>query len=109
MNYQAANIQHIVDRYLRSEASASMILMELVQHTEGTTALARALPMLAGEPARLRELARHLADNAASCPTIFRLICQRLHSPEVARDEKEETRDAESSLTRPWRKARNRA
>ena len=86
MNNQAANIQHIVDRYLRSEASASMVLMELVQHTEDTTALARALPTLAGEPARLRELARHLADNEAGCRTIVRMIRQGLDSPNVAGD-----------------------
>ena len=89
MNNQAANIQHIVDRYLRSEASASMVLMELVQHTEDTKALARALPTLAGEPARLRELARHLADNEAGCRTIVRMIRQRLDSPEVAGDAEE--------------------
>jgi SAM-dependent methyltransferase len=84
MNYQAANIQHIVDRYLRSEASASMVLMELIQHTEDTTAIARALPTLVGEPTKLRELARHLADNEAGCRTIVRMIRQRLDSPEVA-------------------------
>lgn len=89
MNEQAANIQHIVDRYLRSEASASMVLMELVQHTEDTAALARALPTLTGEPARLRELARHLADNEAGCRTIVRMIRQRLDSPEVAGDAEE--------------------
>ena len=89
MNNQAANIQHIVDRYLRSEASASMVVMELVQHTEDTTALARALPTLAGDPARLRELARHLADNEAGCRTIVRMIRQRLDSPEVAGDAEE--------------------
>ena len=84
MNNQAATIQHIVDRYLRSEASASMVLMELVQHTEDTTALARALPTLAGDSERLRELARHLADNEAGCRTIVRMIRQRLDSPEIA-------------------------
>jgi cyclopropane fatty-acyl-phospholipid synthase-like methyltransferase len=84
MDKQAITIQHIVDRYLRSEASASMVLMELVQHTEDTTALARALPTLAGDPARLRELARHLADNEAGCRTIVRMIRTRLDSPEVA-------------------------
>lgn len=89
MNNQAANVQHIVDRYLRSEASASMVLMELVQLTEDTTALARTLPTLAGEPARLRELARHLADNEAGCRTIVRMIRQRLDSPEVAGDAEE--------------------
>ena len=86
MNNQAANIQHIVDRYLRSEASAPMILMELVQYTENTTAIARALPTLAGDPAKLRELARHLADNEAGCRTIVRMIRQRLDSQEVAGD-----------------------
>ena len=89
MNNQAASIQHIVDRYLRSEASASMVLMELVQHTEDTVALARALLTLAGEPARLRELAQHLADNEAGCRTIVRMIRQRLDSPEVAGDAEE--------------------
>jgi SAM-dependent methyltransferase len=89
MDKQAITIQHIVDRYLRSEASASMVLMELVQHTEDTTALARALPTLAGDPARLRELARHLADNEAGCRTIVRMIRQRLDSPEVAGDVEE--------------------
>lgn len=84
MDNRAANIQHIVDRYLRSEASASVVLMELVQHTEDTTALACTLPTLAGEPAKLRELARHLADNEAGCRTIVRMIRQRLDSPEVA-------------------------
>jgi SAM-dependent methyltransferase len=89
MKNQAANIQPIVDRYLRSEASASMVVMELVQHTEDTTALARALPALAGDPARLHELAQHLADNEAGCRTIVRMIRQRLDSPEVARDAEE--------------------
>lgn len=89
MNHKAATIQLIVDRYLRFEASASMVLMELVQLTEDTTALARALPTLAGEPARLRELARHLADNEAGCRTIVRMIRQRLDSPEVAGDAEE--------------------
>lgn len=89
MNEQAANIQHIVDRYLRSEASAPMVLMELVQHTEDTAALARVLPTLTGEPARLRELARQLADNEAGCRTIVRMIRQRLDSAEVAGDAEE--------------------
>jgi len=84
MNIRAADMQRIVDRYLRSEASASIVLMELVQVTEDPTALARALPTLAGEPARLRELARHLADNEAGCRTMVRMIRQRLDSPEVA-------------------------
>ena len=89
MSNQTANIQHIVDRYLRSEASASVVLMELVQHTEDTTALARMLPTLAGDPARLRELAQHLANNEAGCRTIIRMIRQRLDSPEVAGDVEE--------------------
>jgi SAM-dependent methyltransferase len=84
MDKQTITIQHIVDRYLRFEASASMVIMELVQHTEDTTALARALPTLAGDPARLRELARHLADNEAGCCTIVSMIRKRLDSPEVA-------------------------
>jgi SAM-dependent methyltransferase len=86
MNIPAADIQRIVDRYLRSEASASMVLMELVQLTEDTAALARALPTLAGEPARLRELARHLAENEAGCRTIVSMIRRRLDSAEVAGD-----------------------
>jgi len=85
MNIPAVDIQRIVDRYLRSEASASMVLMELVQLTEDPAALARTLPTLAGEPARLGELARHLAENEAGCRTIVRMIRQRLDSPEVAR------------------------
>jgi SAM-dependent methyltransferase len=84
-----ADIQRIVDRYLRSEASASIVLMELVQLTEDTEALARALPTLAGEPARLRELARHFAENEAGCRTIVTMIRQRLDSPEVADDAEE--------------------
>ncbi len=82
----AADIQRIVDRFLRSEASASMVLMELVQLTEDTAELARALPTLAGEPARLRELSKHLAENEAGCSTIVSMIRQRLDSPEVAGD-----------------------
>ena len=89
MSNPAADIQRIVDRYLRSEASASMVLMELVQLTEDPAALARALPTLAGEPARLRELARHLAENEAGCRTIVRMIRQRLDSPKVAGDAEE--------------------
>lgn len=84
MNIPASELQRIVDRYLRSEASPSMVLMELVQLTEDPAALASALPTLAGEPARLRELARHLAENEAGCHTIVRMIRQRLDSPEVA-------------------------
>lgn len=86
MNASTADIQRIADRYLRSEASAPMVLMELVQLTENTAALARALRTLAGEPARLRELARHLAENEAGCRTIVRMIRRRLDSPEVAGD-----------------------
>ena len=86
MTIPAADIQRIVDRYLRSEASASMVLMELVQLTEDPAALARALPKLDGEPARLRELSQHLAENEAGCRTIVRMIRQRLDSPEVAGD-----------------------
>jgi SAM-dependent methyltransferase len=84
MNVPAAEIQRIVDRYLRSESSASMVLMELVQLTEDPSALARALPTLTGEPARLRELERQLAENEAGCRTIVRMIRQRLDSPEVS-------------------------
>lgn len=86
MSTTAADTQRIVDRYLRSEASASMVLMELIQLTEDTEALTRALPTLAGEPAKLRELARHLADNEAGCRTIVGMIRQRLDSPQVAGD-----------------------
>ena len=86
MDIPAADIQRIVDRYLRSEASATMALMELVQLTEDTSALSRTLPTLDGEPARLRELARHLAENDAGCRTIARMIRQRLDSPELAGD-----------------------
>ena len=84
MNIQAANIQRIADRYLRAEASASMVLMELVQLTEDPAALARVLPTLDGDPARLRELARHLAEHEAGCRTIVRMIRQGLDSPEIA-------------------------
>ncbi|MEO7057983.1 MAG: class I SAM-dependent methyltransferase [Caldimonas sp.] len=84
MKTAAADIQRVVDRYLRCEASASIVVMELVQLTEDPEGLARTLPGLAGEPARLRELARHLADNEAGCRTIVRMIRQRLDSPEVA-------------------------
>ena len=79
-----AGIQRIVDRYLRAEASLSMVLMELVQHTEDTAVIARALPTLAGDPTRLRELAQHFAENEDGCRTIVRMIRQRLDSPEVA-------------------------
>ena len=89
MDIATADIQRIVDRYLRGEASAQIVLMELVQRTEDTAALARALPTLAGEPARLRELARQFADNEAGCRTIVRMIHQRLDSPEVAKDAEE--------------------
>ena len=86
MNIPAADFQRIVDRYLRAEASASMVLMELLLLTEDSAALARALPTLDGKPARLRELAQHLAENEAGCRTIVRMIHQRLDSPEVAGD-----------------------
>ena len=84
MDIAAADIQRIVERYLRSEASVSMVVMELVQLTEDTDALARALPTLAGDPAKLRELQRHFAENEAGCRTIVRMIRQRLDCPEVA-------------------------
>ncbi len=86
MNVPVADIQRIVDRYLRAEASASMVVMELVQLTEDPDALARAVPTLAGEPARLRELVQHLVENDAGCRTIVRMIRRRLDSPEVAAD-----------------------
>ncbi|MDB5960603.1 MAG: hypothetical protein JWP59_1897 [Massilia sp.] len=89
MNNQAAGIQHIVDRYLRSEASISMIVMELLQRTEDTSALGRILPTLNGEPAKLRALAQHLADNEAGCRTIVGMLRQRLDSPELAGDAEE--------------------
>jgi cyclopropane fatty-acyl-phospholipid synthase-like methyltransferase len=86
MEMAAADIQRIVDRYLRSEASASIVLMELVQFTEDTEALARVLPTLAGDPDKLGELRRHFAENEAGCRTIVSMIRQRLDSPEVARN-----------------------
>ena len=89
MDTATADIQRIVDRYLRSEASAPIVLMELVQLTEDPAAIARALPTLAGEPARLRELARQFAENEAGCRTIVRMIRQGLDSPEVAKDAEE--------------------
>lgn len=89
MNIPAADLQRIVNRYLRAEASASMVLMELVQRTQDPAALARTLPTLAGDPARLGELARHLAENEAGCRTIVRMIRQGLDSPELASDEKD--------------------
>ena len=89
MNIPDANIQLIVDRYLRSEASASMIVMELVQHTEDTTALARVLPTLTGEAEKLGELAQHLADHEDGCRTIVKMLRQRLDSPEIAVDANE--------------------
>ncbi|MDP9088286.1 MAG: class I SAM-dependent methyltransferase [Pseudomonadota bacterium] len=89
MNAATADIQRIVDRYLRSEASVSMVLMELLQHTEDTAAIARALPTLAGEPARLRELARHLAENEGGCHTIVRMIRERLDLPQLAANAEE--------------------
>lgn len=89
MENQTAGIQRIVDRYLRAEASASMVVMELIQHTEDTSTLARILPTLTGEPAQLRALAKHLADNEAGCRTIVSMIRQRLDSPELANDAEE--------------------
>jgi cyclopropane fatty-acyl-phospholipid synthase-like methyltransferase len=89
MDSGAADIQRIVDRYLRSEASASIVLMELVQLTEDTEALARALPELTGDPRKLEELKRHFAHNEAGCRTIVRMIQQRLDSPEPARNAEE--------------------
>ena len=89
MNIPVVDIQHVVDRYLRSEASASMVLMELLLLTEDPEELAGVLPTLDGDPARLRELARHLAENEAGCHTIVRMIRQRLDSPELARDAEE--------------------
>ena len=84
MDVATAEIQRIVGRYLRSEASASIVLMELVQFTEDTEALARALSTLVGDPARLGELRRHFVENEAGCRTIVRMIRQRLDSPEIA-------------------------
>lgn len=84
MTLPDANLQRIVDRYLRSEASASMVVMELIQHTEDTTALAGLLPTLAGAPDKLRELAQHLADHEDGCRTIVQMLGQRLDSPETA-------------------------
>lgn len=89
MNEQVASMQYIVDRYLRFEASASMVLMELVQYTEDTVALSRILPSLRGDPVRLRVLVNHLADNEEGCRTIVRMISQRLDSPEPASDAEE--------------------
>ena len=89
MDTATADIQRIVDRYLRSEASAPIVLMELVQLTEDPATIARALPTLAGEPARLRELARQFAANEAGCRTIVQMIRQGLDSPEVAKDAEE--------------------
>ena len=83
---QGAAIQRIVDRYLRSEASASIVLMELVQFTEDTETLARTLPTLNGDPGKLAALQRHFAENEAGCRTIVAMIGQRLDSPEVARN-----------------------
>ena len=86
MNIPVADIQRVVDRYLRAEVSAPMVLMELVQLTEDPAAIARTLPTLAGEPARLQALARHLAENEAGCRTIVRMLGRRLDSPEIAPD-----------------------
>ena len=84
MNNPAADIQRIADRYLQAEASASMVVMELVQLTEDPSLLARTLPTLQGDPARLDELAQHLLDNEAGCRAIVKMIHQRLDSPEFA-------------------------
>ena len=86
MDVATDDLQRIVDRYLRGETSAPIVLMELVQRTEDTAALAQALPMLAGDPAQLGELARHFDENEAGCRTIGRMIRQRLDSAEVAKD-----------------------
>ena len=86
MNNPAADIQRIVNRYLRAEASAPMVVMELVQLTEDPSLVARTLPTLQGDPARLDELAQHLLDNEAGCNAIVRMIRQRLDSPEFAGD-----------------------
>ena len=48
MDVPAVDLQRIVDRYLRGEASVSMVVMELVQVTEDTEAIARALPRWPG-------------------------------------------------------------
>lgn len=89
MDVSTVDIQRIVERYLRSEASMSMVVMELVQFTEDTEALARALPTLSGDPAKLCELRRHFAENEVGCRTIVRMIRRRLDSPEVARSVEE--------------------
>ena len=86
VSISTAQIQRIVDRYLRAEASLSMVVMELVQLTEDPEALAGVLPTLAGEPARLGDLAQHLADNQAGCHTMVKMIRQRLDSPERAQN-----------------------
>ncbi|NUZ05794.1 class I SAM-dependent methyltransferase [Piscinibacter koreensis] len=83
------DIQRIVDGYLRQEASAAMVLMELIQRTEDPEAVAQALPGLHGDAAKLAELARHLAAHREGCDTIVRMIRQRLDSPELARDAEE--------------------
>ena len=89
MDTTVADIQCIVNRYLRAEASTSMVLMELVQLTEDPDAIARTLPLLNGDPTKLRELVRHLAENEAGCRTIVRMIRQRLDFPEIAENAKE--------------------
>jgi len=86
MDITVADIQRIVDRYLRAEASASMVLMELVQRTEDLDAIACSLPLLNGDQARLRVLARLFAENESGCHTIVRMIRQGLDSPEIAQD-----------------------
>ncbi|WP_425258886.1 class I SAM-dependent methyltransferase [Rubrivivax sp. RP6-9] len=89
MEIQAAGLQRIVERYLRSEASVSMVVMELVQFTADTQALARALPTLTGDPARLDQLARHLAENEVGCRTIVRMMARGLDLPQVAQSAQE--------------------
>lgn len=86
MDKLVTDIQRIVDRYLHFEASASIVVMELVQLTEDPTLLARTLPTLHGDRSRLDELAQHLASNKAGCCAIVRMIRQRLDSPELAED-----------------------
>ena len=84
MTTDVAKIQRIANRYLRSEASASIVLMELIQLTEDPAELARILPTLDGKPARLRELGQHLAENEAGCHMMVTMIRQRLDSPELS-------------------------
>lgn len=87
--HDRAAIEQIVDRYLRCEVSASMAVMELIQLTEDAASLACILPTLSGPPAKLRPLARHLAENEAGCRTIVGMIQQRLDSPALASNAEE--------------------